>query len=309
VRGFRSSSMLDHPTSREGRGWRFIDLAGLGINTARSYVAALLWIVLCPLAVAVVLGAAAGISGVIKQRPQDVLAPTTAILEQYGPIVVAGAALLYAVARIHRRPWQSLIAPDLRLDGARLSIGFAVQIAILGGQLELIHVLSGWPWIFKSPEPLPIFLLALVLIPLQAASEELLFRGYLTQTLGRVLRSRVAIVFVVALAFGGLHLNVHGPLTVPFFVLVSLVFSIVSLRDERLELAVGGHAAMNLFAFVVAATVVLGPVPGDSSLNGSAPGASAAIPTLFNWIAVAVPFVNGALFYGLTRLLVRLVAR
>jgi hypothetical protein len=55
--------------------------------------------------------------------------------------------------------------------------------------------------------------------------------------------------------------------------------------------------------------VVLGPVPADSSLNGSAPGTSAAIPMLFNWSALAVPFVNGALFYGLTRLLVRLVAR
>jgi membrane protease YdiL (CAAX protease family) len=286
-----------------GRGWRFIDLAGLGVNTAGSYVAALLWTVLCPLAVAVLLGAAAGISGVIKQRPPDVLAPTTAILEQYGPIVVAGAALLYSAVRIHRRPWQSLIAPDLRLDGRRIAIGFAVEVAILGGQLALIHALTGWPWMFSPPEPIGVFVLAVLLIPLQAASEELLFRGYLTQTLGRIVRSRVLIALAVGLAFGGLHLNAYGPLTVPYFLVLSLIFSLVSLRDERLELVIGGHAAMNLFAFVVA-SAMLGPETVSQGMIGAG---QAAMP--FNAAALAVLIVNGALFYGMTRLLVRLVGR
>jgi len=294
---------LQQRATETGRGWRFIELAALGVNGPRSYAAAFAWIVLCPLAMAVVLGAAAGISGVIKQRPQDVLAPTTAILEQYGPIVVAGAALLYAVARIHRRPWQSLIAPDLRLDGVRFAIGFIVQVAILGGQLALVHALTGWPWMFSVPEPLGVFVLALLLIPLQAASEELLFRGYLTQTLGRVLRSRVAIALVVGAAFGGLHLNAYGPLTVPYFLVLSLIFSLVSLRDERLELVIGGHAAMNLFALVVA-SAMLGP---ESPTQGMIGGPQAAMP--FNAAAIAVLVINGALFYGLTRLLVRLVAR
>ena len=294
---------LRQQASRTARGWRFIDLAGLGINTVRSYVAALLWIVLCPLAVAVVLGAAAGISGVIKQRPQDVLAPATAILEQYGPIVVAGAAVLYGVARFHQRPWQSLIGPDLRLGASRLAIGFGVEVIILGGQLALVLALTGWPWMFSVPEPLGVFVLALLLIPLQAASEELLFRGYLTQTLGRIVRSRLAIALSVALVFGGLHLNTYGPLTVPYFFVLSLIFSLVSLCDERLELAIGGHAAMNLFAFLVA-SAMLGPeILGQGTIGAS----QAAMP--FNAAAIAVLIVNGALFYGLTRLLVRLVAR
>lgn len=296
--------MVDHgqPVTRHGWGWRFIDLAGLGVNTARSYLAALLWIVLCPLAFAVLLGAAAGISGVIKQRPQGVLAPTTAILEQYAPIVVAGVALLYAVARIHRRPWRSLIAPHLRLDPRRLAIGFGVEVAILGGQLALIHALTGWPWMFSMPEPLGAFLLAMLLIPLQAASEELLFRGYLTQTLGRIVHSRLAIALIVGLVFGGLHLNTYGALTVPYFLVLSLIFSLVSLRDERLELVIGGHAAMNLFAFVVAGAM-LGPETMGQGMIG-APQAALS----FNAAAIAVLIVNGALFYGLTRLFVRFFA-
>jgi membrane protease YdiL (CAAX protease family) len=184
-----------------------------------------------------------------------------------------------------------------------LAIGFAVEIAILGGQLALVHALTGWPWIFSLPEPLGVFILALVLIPLQAASEELLFRGYLTQTLGRILRSRLAIVLTVGAAFGLLHLNAYGPLTVPYFLVLSLIFSLVSLRDDRLELVIGGHAAMNLFAFVVA-SAMLGPEILGQGMIGSN---QAAMP--FNAAAVAVLILNGGLFYGVTRVLVRLLAK
>ena len=289
---------------RTGFGWRYIDLGGLGINTARSYLAALSWIVLCPLGAAVLLGLGAGISGVVKHRPPDALAPATAIAEQYGPIVVAGAAVLYAVARIHRRPWRSLVAPGLRIDAGRLAIGFAVELLILGGQLALVHALTGWPWGWAMPQPAGVFILALVLIPLQAASEEILFRGYLTQSLGRVVGSRLAIAAVVGLVFGLLHLNAYGPLTAPYFLVLSLVFSLASLRDERLELVIGGHAAMNLFAFVAATAMLVGPGAAEPGLIGV--GQSGAP---FNAAAILVLIVNGALFYGLTRLLVRLLAR
>ncbi len=142
---------------------------------------------------------------------------------------------------------------------------------------------------------LPLFALAVLLIPPQAASEELLFRGYLTQALGRIIRSRVLIAATVGLVFGLLHFNAHGPLTVPYFFVLSLIFSLVSLRDERLELAIGGHTAINLFGFGAANLTVLG-----SGIVGLDPGA---MP--FNWAAIVVLIVNGAIFFGVTRLLVR----
>ena len=123
-----------------------------------------------------------------------------------------------------------------------------------------------------------------------------LCRGYLTQALGRIVRSRVLISVLVALIFGLLHLSVHGPLTLPYFVVVSLIFSLVSLRDERLELVIGGHAAMNLFAFVAANSGLVG-----ASVGGIGQGVVA-----FNGAAIVVVMVNGALFYAITRILVLL---
>src|SRR6266851_699951 len=284
---------------RRPSGWQFIDLAELGSNTGRSYVAALLRIILYPLAAAVLLGLAVALGTVVFHPQPGSLDPIVGILIQYGLIVVAGFAVLRSVERSHRRPWRSLVAPDLRLDWRRLAIGGGVQCAILGGELALVHALTGWPWRFSISVGLPLIVLAVLLIPLQAASEEILFRGYLTQALGRIVRSRVLIATTVGLDFGLLHLNTYGPLTLPYFLLLSLIFSLVSLRDERLELAIGGHGAMNLFAFGVANAALVEPAAVGAG-DGGMP---------FNWAAIVALVLNGALFYGITRLLVRVFCR
>jgi len=284
---------------RSGCGWQFIDLAGLGRNTGRSYGAALLRIILYPLAMAILLGLAAGVTTFVSHPAPGWLDPIVGILLQYGLIAAAGLALLRSVARSHRRPWRSLIAADLRVDWRRLAIGGGVEFAILGGQLALIHALTGWPWRLSIPAGLPLFILGALLIPLQSASEELLFRGYLTQALGRVSRSRLLIAVTVGVVFGALHLNAHGPLTLPYYLVLSLIFSLVSLRDERLELAIGGHGAINLFAFVAANAGLVGAAIGGVEGGG--------IP--FNWAAIVVLMLNGALFYGITRFLVRVFCR
>ena len=285
-----------HRQQARPRGWQFIDLAELGRNTARSYTAALLRIVLYPWAIAVLLGLAVAIGTVVIHRPPGSMDPIVGMSAQYGLIIVAGLAVLRSVERSHQRPWRSLVAADLAIDWRRLAIGGGVQLAILVGQLALVHALTGWPWRFTIPAALPLFALAVCLIPLQAASEEILFRGYLTQALGRIVRSRVLIAATVGVVFGVLHLSAYGPLTVPYFFVLSLIFSLVSLRDERLELVIGGHGAMNLFAFGAANTGLVG-----ASIGGIEEGA---VP--FNWVAIVVLMVNGALFYGVTRLLVRL---
>jgi len=290
---------MSDPEQRRLRpyGWQFIGLAGLGVNTAGSYAAAAAIIIVAPLLTAVLLGLAVGISAAVKHDPPGTINPVMAAVEQYVPIILAGAAVLYSVARIHRRPWQSLVAPNLRIDRRRLAIGFGVELAILAGQLAILRVAFGWTWAFSLRPVLPLIAAGLLLVPLQAASEEILFRAYLTQALGRIVRSRIAIALAVALVFGLLHLNAYGPLTVPYFFVVSLIFSLVSLRDDRLELAIGGHSAMNLVAFTLAASV---PVePGQIGIVETT--------VTFNGAAIAILILNGALFYGLTRLFVGLL--
>jgi membrane protease YdiL (CAAX protease family) len=281
----RQRSEAAQPKARR-RGWAFIDLAASGVNSARSYALAGLAIVVLPSLAAMFLAVYTGIG------------PASALVQQYVPIALAGAVAIWAVMRLHRRPWHSLIAANARLDWRRLAIGAAAQFAIMGGQLLLLDAMTGWRLNLTLPISAAVAILAVCLIPLQAASEELLFRGYLTQALGRMIRSRIAIAGLVALVFGILHFNTHGGLTLPYFFVLSLVFSLVSLRDEGIELAIGGHAAMNLFAFGAA---------NSSIVAMGAIGAPPASMIRFNATAILILLIDGLLFYGLTRLGVRLL--
>jgi hypothetical protein len=266
--------------ARSGYGWAFIDLTGLGRNSAWSYIATLLRVVLLPvafLALGMVTLVAAG--GIGKSAVVIALAVAA--------VVVAGLALAWGVVRSHRRPWMSLISPDLRLDWRRLAIGAGVEAVLLGLTIALGHWLAGQPWPRGSSLPLPALAAIMLLIPFQAASEEMLFRGYLTQAFGRLSPPRVVIALLVGAAFGALHLGAYGALTLPYLLLLSLVFSLVSLRDERLELVIGAHAANNWLA-----------------LSAFDLFDKADQTTRLGWPALAVLVVNGALFYAATRLLV-----
>lgn len=294
VRGIR-----DGLYRNDRRGWEFIELAALGNNRVRSYLIALLRILLYPLGLGVVVGLVIAVQNGLAHRPFSGFGPIAGVILQFGTIVMIGVAVLRTVVRTHRRPWLSLVAPDLRLDWGRLGIGLGVELVLKLVLLLLVLALTGQRYGPVSASELTMIGVALLLIPLQAASEEILFRGYLTQALGRFLPSRCVIAMIIGLLFGLLHLNTYGPLTVPFFFVLSLIYSLVSLRDGRLELVIGAHTGMNLFAIGIAHAMSTGA--------GGAAGHSAvhAAVVFKDWRVVAALVIHGALFYGLTRLLVR----
>ena len=280
------NSCRDTTQTDDSWGWKFIDLAVFGINTRRSYFVALLRIVFYPLAFSALVVAAAIVTHQLLP-----LSPIAMVIGVFGPIIAAGVAVLQSVTRTHRRPWLSLVSARLTLDWKRLAIGAGVQVILTLAFMFLLPFITGQPWrVARAPSvTLPVLTLAFLLTPLQAASEEILFRGYLTQALGRIFRSRYKIVVAVGVIFAVLHFNAYGPLTLPYMFAVSLIFSLTTLRDDRIELAIGAHTAQNCLAVVVSI---------DSLFYGQE-------------IQITGPYLlavvfYGLFFYGLTRLLVRL---
>ncbi|ARV08768.1 CAAX protease family protein [Winogradskyella sp. PC-19] len=106
-----------------------------------------------------------------------------------------------------------------------------------------------------------LILLALVifLMPLQTSFEEYFFRGYLMQGLGVVFKNKWMPLILTSVGFGLLHgLNPEvdklGPIMMVFYIGTGLVLGIMTLMDDGLELALGFHAANNMFtAFLVTA--------------------------------------------------------
>jgi len=165
------------------------------------------------------------------------------------PVVVATVRWLHG-----RSPWE-LVAPGRSFDAILLARSAFLYGGIIVGPMALHAILEEGAPIDPDWRQLPI-LLPVLLVPLllQVTAEELVFRGYVTQGLGRVVR-RPGIIFVlVALLFAGVHgyLWAEGAWDVRIAVLLlSLMLSWITWRADRLEPAIGVHLAHNLLFFML----------------------------------------------------------
>lgn len=95
--------------------------------------------------------------------------------------------------------------------------------------------------------------IVLILTPLQAATEELLFSGYIIQSFGLVIRNKIILSLISGIIFTLPHLFnpeiSHGLfLMVLNYFAIGFLFAVITLKSNTLEMAIGAHAANNLFA-------------------------------------------------------------
>jgi membrane protease YdiL (CAAX protease family) len=101
----------------------------------------------------------------------------------------------------------------------------------------------------------PFFILLIVsvlLIPIQTATEELIFRGYLIQGFGLAFKNGIAPLIITSVLFGLMHASnpeakAHGLLIMmPYYIFFGAFLAVLTLLDEGAELAMGIHCANNL---------------------------------------------------------------
>jgi membrane protease YdiL (CAAX protease family) len=215
--------------------------------------------------------------------------------------------LLWGCLRVlHQRPLRSLVAPG-RVDLER--------IVWAGGTWGGLMVATALATLAVTPpgdyrfvfEPGPFFqllALALLLIPIQAGTEELLVRGYMMQGLARWLRTGWIALVATSVLFGALHganteVAVHGALlTMPYYMGFGLLMGSLTLVDDGLEMALGIHVANNLFGTVLV-TSPESSLPTPALLQTQTTALSAS--SFLLWVATAAVFVGlAARRYGWT---------
>lgn len=172
------------------------------------------------------------------------------------PVFLLGSVL--AVMFLHRRSPLTLVTGRRSIDWGRMGTGLAVWFALAVAASFVGFILD--PSAFSVGPNLaafvPFALLALILTPVQTTAEEVFFRGYIVQ--GASLLS--SNFLFLALASGVLFMLPHltNPGLDAGFLLVALYhfgfgafLAWVSLRDGTLELAIGAHAANNLYGAIV----------------------------------------------------------
>lgn len=230
----------------------YLDLALQGKNAWWRYALGALIITVSWLGLGLVPYTLLGIAGIFDPR-LDFIAVNFSIFLMF-------AGLAATMKWLHRRPLMSLITPLARIDWQRMKRGAVVWLAI-AAVLSLIEFLlfgDRFYLSFNAVRFFPFLLLVLLLTPLQCAAEELVFRGYAMQGLGRLVRSPALIAILSSLIFTFPHLlnpeaQRHGMLIMGAnYFAIGMLLATIALRDGRLELAIGVHAANNVFLAVIA---------------------------------------------------------
>ena len=166
--------------------------------------------------------------------------------------VVPGIWLV--VKKLHDLPIMSILSGRKKIDLERVMFSFMLWGSIVSAFVFLEYSLNpeSYEINFKLKEFLILAVIAILFIPIQTSVEEIVFRGYLMQGFGGLFNSRLLALFLTSIIFGGLHLinpevEALGYLIMVQYLGYGFVLGIMTLMDEGLELAIGFHAANNLF--------------------------------------------------------------
>lgn len=204
---------------------------------------------------------------------------------------------LLVVRFLHSRPVLSLITTTDKFNWRRLAFG-----AIAWFCLAALAGIVGWIFFphsykFVPPGAAFFFYLPVVLLftPLQCLAEELFFRGYLLQSLGKWVRNIWFASILNGLIFMLPHLLnpevSYGmlPMAICYFG-IGFILALATLRTNGLEVAIGVHIANNLFDALIINDVR--SVLTTESIFVCVAG--------HPWYEVAVIVVAGVVFYWLT---------
>lgn len=173
--------------------------------------------------------------------------------------VVMLVGLFVAVRFVHQRPFRTLITPYKQINWRRVGHGFGVYLLLVAAASLVEYALNPdiYTLTFNPARFLPFLLLIVLLTPLQTSAEELFFRGYLLQATGHLGRNFIVLSLVNGFLFMVPHLTnpevrVDPLLLALYFLTIGAFLAYITLRDNGLELALGAHAANNMFTAVFA---------------------------------------------------------
>lgn len=215
-----------------------------------------------------------GLSLIESVEPADGSGTTDPLLQIMGasPLAYAIFLLTYPAALtglylgqklLHSRTLTSLHTAAKRFRTPRVLQGFLLTWIVLGafsyignllGFLDVEYVFAGGRfWLFA--------LVSILFIPLQSATEEIVFRGHFNQALTHLLRSKWIAFAITSFAFMALHLSnpeaLEGsasgtlPIVMSGYFFFGFAMCLVVWIDDGLETAIGIHAGNNCFAAII----------------------------------------------------------
>lgn len=171
------------------------------------------------------------------------------------PFIFLLGLLFLLVRNLHERSILSLTTSRNSIEYRRIFFSFSLvvllTILVFIGSYFIDH--SNIVWNFNPVKFSILFLISILLFPFQIGLEEYLFRGYLMQQIGIIVKNRWFPLLFTSIIFGLFHsanpeVAQMGYGVMVFYIGTGLLLGIMTLMDESLELALGFHLANNLMA-------------------------------------------------------------
>jgi len=170
------------------------------------------------------------------------------------PFLFGLLGLFIVVKFIHKQTFLSLTTSRKKIDFSKIVTSFLLACSIVLLSTITSYLISPEDYLFNF-ELKPFLILAMIsilLIPIQTSFEEYIFRGYLMQGIGAIVKNKWIPLLITSLLFGFLHywnpeIDKLGNLSIIFYVLTGLFLGVITLMDKGMELAIGFHAGNNVF--------------------------------------------------------------
>lgn len=155
---------------------------------------------------------------------------------------------------VHKLTWTQATTSRNRFDWKRVFIAFAIV-----GVVSIVTTVVGYQltpeayiWNYQPDKFWILVVIAITLVPIQTTWEELFFRSYMMQGLGLIAGNRAIPFIVTSVVFGLMHafnpeVAKMGYIILIWYVGTGFLLGLFTLMDEGTELAIGFHAANNLF--------------------------------------------------------------
>ena len=181
--------------------------------------------------------------------------PMLNLILNLAPFVVLVILLVLMVIFLHQRSFVSLTTARKKIDFSRIAFatGLIIVLSLVMFGIGYYMAPEGIEWNFKPMKFAILVLVSLVLFPFQIGFEEYLFRGYLMQQIGILVKNRWFPLILTSVLFGLMHsanpeVAEMGFITMIFYIGFGLLMGIMTLMDDGIELALGFHLGNNLMA-------------------------------------------------------------
>jgi len=169
--------------------------------------------------------------------------------------VFALIGLWVVVSQVHEKKMKDFITPLSKINYQKILFGFGLWmlLSLLMEGVNYMMAPDTYIFRFEVSSFIPLLIISLVFLPLQTSFEELFFRGYLMQGIVFFSKNKWLAILLSSIFFGYVHganpeVAKYGFWTMQiYYVSAGIFLALITVWDDGLELALGVHAATNIF--------------------------------------------------------------